>query len=79
MRVRDRDGDTPSKRERPARAAEITAHIGPPLELRFRGVRSRVGQNRRTFRFEFEVSQKGWPAYFGDQTATFLRYPSVGE
>jgi hypothetical protein len=79
MRVRDRDGDTPSKRERPARAAEITAHIGPPLELRSRGVRSRVGQNRTMIRFEFEVSRMGWPVYFGDQTATFLRYPSVGE
>ncbi len=50
------------------------ALVGPPLELRSREVRSRVGQNRITIRFEFEFSQEGGTVYFGDQTATLLKY-----
>ena len=52
------------------------ALVGPPLELRSREIRSRVGPNRTTIRFEFEFSQKGNPVYLGDQTATLLKHPS---
>ena len=55
------------------------ALVGPPLELRSREVRSRSGPNRTTIWFEFEFSQEGRPVYFGDQTATLLRYPARPE
>jgi len=55
------------------------ALVGPPLELGSREVKSRIGPNRATIWFEYEFSQEGRLVYFGDQTATFLRYPSAGE
>ena len=49
------------------------ADIGPPLLLRSRETRSRVGAERMVIRFEFEFSQDGREIYFGDQSAMFLK------
>jgi hypothetical protein len=49
------------------------ARIGPPLRLRSRETRSRVGTRRVVLRFLFEFSQDGDPVYIGDQTAMFLK------
>ena len=49
------------------------ARIGPPLELRSREIRSRVGSRRIALRFEFEFWQEDRAVYFGDQSAMFLK------
>ncbi len=49
------------------------ARIGPPLELRSRETRLRVGPSRVVLRCEFEFRQDGELVYRGDQTAMFLR------
>ncbi len=52
------------------------ALVGPPLDMRSRELRSRVGSKRMTIWFEFEFSQEGKTVYFSHQTATFLKYPA---
>lgn len=49
------------------------ARIGPPLELRSRETRSRVGTRRIILRFQFEFWQGETVVYFGDQSAMFLK------
>ena len=45
---------------------------GPPLVLRSRETRRRVGPRRVVLRFEFRFQQEGALAYVGDQSAMFL-------
>ena len=49
------------------------ARIGPPLELRSRETRRRVGPRRVLLRYDFEFTQQGERVYVGDQTAMFFR------
>jgi hypothetical protein len=49
------------------------ALLGPPLELRSRETRTRVGAKRVMMRFEFEFKQGGQIVYEGDQSALFFR------
>jgi hypothetical protein len=37
-----------------------------------------VGPKRIVIRCEFHFTQEGKPVYVGDQTAMFVRYPSLG-
>ena len=48
------------------------ARLGPPLELRSRETRVRVGERRIVLRFEFVFQQEDRVVYRGDQTAMFL-------
>jgi len=47
--------------------------IGPPLLLRSRETRVRRGPKRVVLRYEFRFSQEGQLAYFGDQSAMFVK------
>ena len=47
--------------------------IGPPLFLHSKETRVREGQKRVVLRYEFRFSQEGQLAYFGDQSAMFVR------
>ncbi|MDH3284144.1 MAG: hypothetical protein OEQ13_05350 [Acidobacteriota bacterium] len=49
------------------------ARIGPPLDLRSRETRSRVGASRIVVRYEFEFEQEGRMVYLGDQSAMFFK------
>ena len=49
--------------------------IGPPLFLHSKETRVREGQKRVVLRYEFRFSQEGQLAYFGDQSAMFVRAP----
>jgi hypothetical protein len=53
------------------------ARIGPPLEMRSRELRSRVGPRRVVLRCAFEFQQEGAVVYTGDQSAMFLRDQSL--
>jgi len=55
------------------------ALLGPPLRLESRETRSRVGPKRIVIRCEFHFWQEEKLVYLGDQTAMFVRYPSLGE
>ncbi|HUE39423.1 MAG TPA: hypothetical protein VMR29_07955 [Candidatus Binatia bacterium] len=50
--------------------------IGPPLELRSKETRVREGPTRVVLRYEFHFTQQGELAYFGDQTAMFVKRPT---
>ena len=54
------------------------ALLGPPLRLESRETRNRVGPKRIVVRFEFHFWQEEKPVYVGDQTAMFVRYPTLG-
>jgi hypothetical protein len=47
--------------------------IGPPLFLQSRETRVRQGPKRVVLRYEFRFSQEGQLAYFGDQSAMFVK------
>jgi len=47
--------------------------IGPPLLLHSRETRVRQGPKRVVLRYEFRFSQDGQLAYFGDQSAMFVK------
>jgi hypothetical protein len=47
--------------------------IGPPLVLHSRETRARRGPKRVVLRYEFRFSQEGQLAYFGDQSAMFVK------
>lgn len=47
--------------------------IGPPLELHSRETRVRVGPRRVVLRYEFRFTQQGELAYYGDQSAMFVK------
>jgi hypothetical protein len=52
--------------------------IGPPLELRSRETRVRVGPRRVVLRYEFQFTQEGELAYYGDQSAMFVKDRPLG-
>ena len=54
------------------------ALLGPPLRLESRETRNRVGPKRIVVRFEFHFWQEETLVYLGDQTAMFVRYPTLG-
>jgi hypothetical protein len=54
------------------------ARLGPPLRLESRETRTRVGTKRIVVRFAFHFWQEETLVYVGDQTAMFVRYPSLG-
>jgi len=54
------------------------ARLGPPLRLESRETRTRVGTKRVVVRFAFHFWQEETLVYVGDQTAMFVRYPSLG-
>jgi hypothetical protein len=47
--------------------------IGPPLLLHSRETRVRQGPKRVVLRYQFRFSQDGQLAYFGDQSAMFVK------
>ena len=49
------------------------ARIGPPLWLRSRETKTRVGPQRIVIRYEFRFTQEDALVYLGDQTAIFVR------
>ncbi len=49
------------------------AAVGPPIELRSREIRSRVGPRRMVLRYEFAFTQGGELVYHGEQSAMFVR------
>ncbi len=52
--------------------------IGPPLLLHSRETRVRRGAKRVVLRYEFRFSQDGQLAYFGDQSAMFVKGLKLG-
>jgi hypothetical protein len=52
--------------------------IGPPLLLHSRETRVRRGPKRVVLRYEFRFSQEGQLAYFGDQSAMFVKGLELG-
>jgi hypothetical protein len=52
--------------------------IGPPLHLHSKETRVREGAKRVVLRYEFRFSQQGQLAYFGDQSAMFVRPTGEG-
>ena len=54
------------------------AAFGPPLRLESLETRTRVGPKRIVIRCEFHFWQAETLVYFGDQTAMFLKDPSLG-
>jgi len=49
------------------------ARVGPPIELRSRETKTRVGPARVVLRFDFEFRQENEVVYVGDQSAMFFR------
>lgn len=49
------------------------ARLGPPLALRSRETRTRVGPRRVVLRVEFHFEQEGALVYRGDQSAMFVK------
>ena len=47
--------------------------IGPPLELHSKETRVREGARRVVLRYEFRFTQGGALAYYGDQSAIFVK------
>jgi hypothetical protein len=47
--------------------------VGPPLLLHSKETRVRVGPKRVVLRYEFRFLQEGKLAYFGDQSAIFVK------
>jgi 3-hydroxymyristoyl/3-hydroxydecanoyl-(acyl carrier protein) dehydratase len=54
------------------------ARLGPPLQLESRETRTRVGPKRIVMRCELRFWQEETLVYFGDQTAMFLKDPTLG-
>jgi hypothetical protein len=53
--------------------------IGPPLLLHSKETRVRRGTKRVVLRYEFRFLQEGRLAYFGDQSAIFVKDRALGE
>jgi hypothetical protein len=49
------------------------AHIGPPLRLESKELRTRVGPRRIVMRMEFHFWQEDTLVYYGEQSAMFLK------
>jgi len=52
--------------------------IGPPLELHSKETRVREGSKRVVLRYEFRFLQDGELAYYGDQSAIFVKDRALG-
>jgi hypothetical protein len=52
--------------------------IGPPLHLQSKETRVHVGAKRLVLRYEFRFRQEGTLAYFGDQSAMFVKGRTLG-
>ena len=52
--------------------------IGPPLRLQSKETRVREGPKRVMLRYEFRFWQDGEIAYFGDQSAMFVKSRPLG-
>ena len=48
------------------------ASLGPPMELRSRETKTRIGPKRIVLRYEFDFRQEGRKIYRGDQSAIFV-------
>lgn len=52
--------------------------VGPPLRLHSKETRVRVGPRRVVLRYEFRFEQDGALAYYGDQSAIFVKDRALG-
>ena len=54
------------------------ATIGPPVVLESSETRTRIGERRIVIRYAFRFLQSGEVVYVGDQSAMFVKGPSLG-